>query len=225
MTARGASRRAPSVFLVTDPRWPLARLEEVIEAAGGALAPGALAIQVRDKSAAPVDLARTVERLRRVTVRTGALLVVNAATSEALRVAVDGGADGAHVPCRPERISDARTLLGPSAWISTPAHADEDASIAESAGATGVLVSPIFESPGKGPARGVEALVAARAYAAELVLVALGGVDASRAATCAAAGADGVAVIRALLDARDPAATARALAAPFQGRANQRARG
>jgi thiamine monophosphate synthase len=75
-------------------------------------------------------------------------------------------------------------------------------------------VSPIWDTPGAGtvkPApRGVEALVRARHALDALpsvppMLYALGGVDGSRAASCARAGADGVAVIRALLDAADPA--------------------
>jgi thiamine monophosphate synthase len=44
---------------------------------------------------------------------------------------------------------------------------------------------------------------------------ALGGVDGPRAAACKDAGADGVAVIRALLDADDVTAVASRLAEPF----------
>jgi thiamine-phosphate pyrophosphorylase len=46
-------------------------------------------------------------------------------------------------------------------------------------------------------------------------LYALGGITADRAGGCAKAGADGVAVIRALLDAADPARAARALYDPW----------
>lgn len=210
-----AARRAPTVFLVTDPRWSLARIEDVIARAGDALGPGALGVQLRDKSASLVALARTARVLRAVTARAGALFVVNAPVVPALRVAVDADADGAHVPCAPELIETARAQLGAASWISTPAHTDDAVARAKDAGATSVLVSPIFATPGKGPPRGVAALAAARERAGELVVLALGGVEASRAAACAAAGAHGVAVIRALLDADDPAATAQALAAPF----------
>jgi len=44
-----------------------------------------------------------------------------------------------------------------------------------------------------------------------MTLVALGGVDATNARPCREAGADAVAVIRAVFEARDPAAVARAL--------------
>jgi thiamine-phosphate pyrophosphorylase len=197
----------------------------VIELTAGAIR-GTLVVQLRDKSAAPRDLERAGRRLRAITSRAGALFVVNAATAEALRVALTIGADGAHVPCRAATLRDARARLGAAAWISTPAHTDDDVAVAARAGATSVLVSPIWESPGKGPARGVAALLDARAACrnprdserAALLVYALGGVDASRAAACAEAGADGVAVIRALLEAPDPAAAARALDAPLQKR-------
>lgn len=205
----------PTVFFVTDPRWPLDHVETVIESAASALARGSFAVQLRDKSASPVDLARSAVRLRDVTKRVGAPLVVNAPTFDALRLAGELGADGVHVPCRPDRIADARSLLGARAWVSSPAHSDEDVAIARDAGATGVFVSPIFESPGKGPPRGVAALSTARALAPDVVVIALGGVDVTRVDACRDAGAHSVAVIRALLDAPNPAATAQALAAAF----------
>jgi thiamine-phosphate pyrophosphorylase len=200
---------------VTDPRWPLATLESVIEAAAGALGQGVFGVQLRDKSAKSEELVRTAARLRAATSRAGALFVVNAPTDEALAIALDAGADGVHLPCDADRVGAARARLGNGAWISVPAHTDEDVMTARSASATGVLVSPIFNSPGKGPARGVDALVRARACGGDLVVLALGGVDGSRAAACAEAGAHGVAVIRALLDAADPASVARSLDAPF----------
>jgi thiamine-phosphate pyrophosphorylase len=217
---RGSSR-APTVTLVTDPRWPFERIERVIEAAASALAPGALLVQLRDKEAGPAALMVTARSLRATTARSGARFIVNAATQQddvferKLRVAVDAGADGVHVPCRPRAIARARSAFGDRGWISTPAHTDEEVVTAAGSGATLVLVSPIWDSPGKGRGRGVAAISSARARAGPALLHALGGVDGSRAAACAGAGADGVAVIRALLDASDPAAEARRLDAPF----------
>lgn len=211
----------PTVILVTDPRWSFDHVTQVVERAGRALAPGRLGVQLRDKTA-PLDaLARVAAVCRRATADAGALLVINAPTHEALRVAADAGADGVHVPG--DAVSLARAALGEQAWISTPAHTDDEVLLAASAGASAVLVSPIYDTPGKGAPRGPGALAAARALAggcardatAAVLVYALGGVDASRAAACAAAGADGVAVIRALLDASDPAAVARLLDAPF----------
>ena len=208
--------RAPSVILVTDPGYALERIEHAIGAVGRELGPGRLLVQLRDKSAPAPVLAEAARVLRSACARAGALFVVNAPDTEALRIATAAGADGVHVPCRRDAVGAALARLGPSAWISTPAHTDGDVTLAAAAGATAVLVSPIFDTPGKGPARGVGALAVARTLAGDLAVYALGGVSPSRAAACAGAGADGVAVIRALLDAADPAAVARDLDAPFQ---------
>ncbi len=209
--------QAPSVMLITDPRYPLARMLDAVDAVGRALGPGRLVVQLRDKAAAAPSLEASARSLRAATERVGAMLVINVADQEALRIAIGAGADGVHVPCRDDVIRQVRARIGPSAWVSVPVHADEEVTRAITAGATAVLASPIFETPGKGPPRGVGALVSARTIAGKsLAIYALGGVSPATAAACAKAEADGVAVIRALLDASDPAVVAKALDAPFQ---------
>jgi len=130
-----------------------------------------------------------------------------------------GGALGA-------RIASARRLLGEHIIVTAAVHDDEEVRAAVEGGATGVLVSPIYPVPGKGEARGAAAIAAAvaigraAASGAPLRVYALGGVTAANAAECAAAGANGVAVIRSLYDAaarggEAVSAAALALAAPF----------
>ncbi|AEV81718.1 thiamine monophosphate synthase [Actinoplanes sp. SE50] len=79
-----------------------------------------------------------------------------------------------------------------------------------------VTLSPIFPTatkPGYGPDLGVDR--AAR-LAAGMPWLALGGVDsAARAASCATAGADGVAVLGAIMRAANPERVARVLAGAF----------
>jgi thiamine-phosphate pyrophosphorylase len=214
---------APPVVLVTDPSVPFAHTCAVVRAAGAALGAGRLLVQLRDKaSPEPVVLARALE-LRAVTRSVDARLVVNGP----LAVAAAAAADGVHLGGAPEplatRLAAARAALGPHALVTVPAHDDDDVRTAQACGVTAVLVSPIFATPGKGPPRGVAALSAARVIvgnAAHPWLYALGGVSAETAATCAAAGADGVAVIRALLGlpVHEVGARAEALAAPFRER-------
>lgn len=102
-----------------------------------------------------------------------------------------------------------RAELGPDAWISVPAHSDDDVVRARDEGATAVYVSPIFETPGKGPPRGLDAIRRARELAGPMRVYALGGIDVGSAKACIDAGADGVAVIRAVVAARDPTAALR----------------
>jgi thiamine-phosphate pyrophosphorylase len=188
------------VLLVTDPRYGARRIVEVVRAA--AAVPG-FAVQLRDHGDSTDDeLAPLAAELRAITAAHGALLIVNRRLALARRVA----ADGFHAPA-----SELAAAAG-FPWRSAPAHTDDELVRALGAGATAVLVSPIFETPGKGPPRGVGALRAARHEAPGATLVALGGVDETNAPLCRAAGADAVAVIRALLDAPDPARTAKCLA-------------
>jgi thiamine-phosphate pyrophosphorylase len=175
-----------------------------LRAAADALPPGMLAVQLREKEdrGRRVNIARILRELLKTQ-----LLVVNSDVELAREV----GADGVHLPRG--GVAEARDVL-PSAWITVAAHDDEDVRRAVAEGADAVLVSPIFSSPGKGPPRGLEAIRAARAIAKRRGVYALGGVDCSNAASCYEAGATGVAVIRAVFDASDPAAAAHALVAP-----------
>ncbi|MCC6645044.1 MAG: thiamine phosphate synthase [Polyangiaceae bacterium] len=99
-------------------------------------------------------------------------------------------------------VRDARAWMGEGAWVTRachdPSRPDRDADA--------VLLSPIFTTPGKGPPLGLGAIGVASARA---TVIALGGVDADRARACLAAGAHGVAAIRACLDA--PADLARVI--------------
>jgi thiamine-phosphate pyrophosphorylase len=83
-----------------------------------------------------------------------------------------------------------------------------------------VQLGPIFATPSKsgfGPPLGVAAVAAARAALDALsspapLLIAIGGIDGpARAAEVRAAGADAVAVLRAVWTAPDPAAAVRGL--------------
>jgi len=74
------------------------------------------------------------------------------------------------------------------------------------------VLGPLFATPSKaqyGTPLGVEVL----ANVATLPVVAIGGITTERAAAVRRAGAAGVAVVRAILDAADPGAAAAALVA------------
>jgi thiamine-phosphate pyrophosphorylase len=161
------------------------------------------AVQLRDPGLPSRALLALGGWLREETRALGAALWVN----DRLDVALALGADGVHLGRRSVTVADARALLPPGTWISLACHAPAEVEEAAALGADGALLSPIFPSPGKGPAIGVEALREARARVrAGFPIVALGGVDAQNAGACFAAGATAAAAIRAdlasvLLDA------------------------
>lgn len=198
------SRTPPRLIAITDPAYApevvLVQLRLALEAAP----PGTLAVQLRDRNARPAALGRALRDLTRAH---GAMLLVN----RDLDLAAAIGADGVHFGSDP-LDPRARAVLGAGAWLTVAAHTDGDVLAAVAAGADAALVSPIFASPGKGTPRGTEALARARRLAPNLSLYALGGIDVANAEACHSAGATGIAVIRSLLGASDPAAIARALA-------------
>jgi thiamine-phosphate pyrophosphorylase len=212
--------RGPKLIVVTDPGYPDRRVLEVIEAAGRELAPGTLGVQLRDKSRPDAELVPFVKALREATSKADAWLVFNVslasvASSEArLALAKEVGADGVHLGASGVTIAQARAVCGAEAWISVAAHSDDAVRAAVTEGAQAALVSPVFPTLKTSltwTPRGVEALASARGVAGgRLLLYALGGVTPENARACRGAGADGVAVIRAMLGAMDAGEAARA---------------
>ncbi|WP_437594516.1 thiamine phosphate synthase [Sorangium sp. So ce1000] len=156
-----------------------------------------VAVQLRDPELSGAALHALGRRLRDATAALGASFLVN----DRLDLALLLGADGVHLGRRSVAVADARALLGAGAFVSVACHGVDDVLRAAEAGADAAVLSPIFATPGKGPPLGLEALREARARldaaSRGVALVALGGVDAASAPACLAAGADGVAAIRA----------------------------
>lgn len=188
------------LYLITDRRL-VPDLPAAIDRALAALPRGAAAIQLREKdlsTRALFDLAIEVGAVCR---RHGAPLLVN----DRIDVALAAGADGVHLGERSVEVKDARSLG--CRLVGASCH--DAASLERRSEADFVLMSPIFPTPGKGPAVGLEALRAAsRAHPS---VFALGGVDPGNAGACTAAGAQGVAAIRAWLATDDPGAACASL--------------
>lgn len=207
MTAGAAAVRAPRVLLIVDANDVTTRRAAI----DAALAAGIDAIQLRDKRAAGGALLAAARPLRTLTRAHDARLIVN----DRIDVALAVDADGVHLPAASFPVVAARRLLGPAAWIGRSTHAPDEAVRAATDGADYVVLGPIFATPSKaafGDPLGLDALATAAARSAR-PLIAIGGITLAAAPDLRAAGAHGVAVIRAVLDAKDPGAVARALVA------------
>src|SRR5438445_10018860 len=191
----------PRLILVTDRRATERDLVAVVEAA---LDAGRPAVQLRDKDLPGRPLLALAERLRAATARTGALLFVN----DRLDVALAVGADGVQLGTGSMPADVARRLLPAGTLIGVSTHAPGEAS----AGADFALFGPVWATPSKTGAQGEDRLREA-VRAAAIPVLAIGGVTAERIAAARAAGAAGVAVIRAILAAPDPRTATRALLA------------
>lgn len=205
----------PLVHLITDRR--LARnLGERVDTALAGAPPGSVAVHLREKDLGGRDLLALARELAAVCRERRQILLVN----DRIDVAMAAGAAGVHLPSAGIPPADARRLLGPSALLGVSCHSGADVVRAREGGASFATFGPVYDTPSKrafGPPLGLAALVAAAGLG--LPLVALGGVSPERVGELRAAGAAGVAAIRAWLEGPDPAAAVRALLGPEAARA------
>jgi thiamine-phosphate pyrophosphorylase len=171
------------------------------EAALGAVEGGATVIQLRLKGAPTGQVIET----GRPFCDLPATFIVNDDVEAALAL----GADGVHLgrgDSGAERALEHELILGTSASSVGEARAGEQL------GAAYVGAGPVWATPSKPDADPPIALEGLREIcdAVSIPVIAIGGVDATNAVDCIAAGAEGVAVVRAAADAK---AVSEALAA------------
>lgn len=178
----------PDLSLAPEDRWI-----DALAALSSTLPRGNLAAQLRIPGGTGRTLLRWGERLTR------ALPSLPLIVNDRLDVAAALGARAVHLGRTSVGVGEARALLGADLWVSRACHDPAELEQAAREGASAALLSPVFPSPGKGPPLGIEALRGACSAFPRLPVLALGGVAPENAGDCLAAGARGVAVIRAAL--------------------------
>jgi thiamine-phosphate pyrophosphorylase len=170
-----------------------------------ALRGGVDVVQLRDKTLADRDLVRAARAFRRACTRHRALFILN----DRPDLVQACHADGVHVGRSDAPVAEARALVGPNRLVGLSASTFEELQDVEGADYVGVTA---FTTPTKtdAVAGGLE-LIRDAAAALTVPWVAIGGIDLSNAAEVVAAGAPGLAVVRAIRDAEDPEAAAREL--------------
>lgn len=177
------------------------------EIAQRAIAGGADVIQLRDKWLSGQELLAAATAVREITRDAGALFIVN----DRLDVALAAGADGVHLGENDLPIDHARKITPPGFIIGASVGSVATAVSAEAAGADYVVLSPTFSTASKadaGPGHGLTILSAIRS-AISHPLLAIGGINPGNVGDVIAAGADGVAVISAVVGQPDITAAAR----------------
>jgi len=210
--ARGAT--APRVYLVTDRHATLGRpLGTVVRDALAALDDvpfprTAVVVQMREKDLDGRALVTLGGELRAITDRARVRLYVNDRVDVALAI----GADGVHLGGGALPLADVRAIA-PDLGVAVSTHAVAEVAALRSGPPVDFCVfGPVFATPSKqryGPPLGLPRL--AEACATGVPVVAIGGLDVARAVACRAAGASGVACIRAVLSAPSPAQVLRGL--------------
>jgi len=200
------------LYVVTDRQLAGGRpLRLVVEAA---LRGGVRALQLREKDLSPRELYPLALEMRQLTQTYGARLLINDRVDVAL--AVD--ADGVHLTTTSLPASIARQVLGPGRLIGVSTHTLAEAQAAEENGADFVVFGPVFFTPSKAPYGepvGLDALRAVRATV-RLPILAIGGIKKVNLDQVLAAGADGIAVISAIISADDPTAASEDLLATLR---------
>jgi thiamine-phosphate pyrophosphorylase len=193
------------LYLIT-PDGEAGRLCAMIERALTAAPPGRVAVQLRSPASRGSGRRELAHRLRTITARAGAPLLISADPELALQVS----ADGVQLPERGPSVTEARRILGDHGLIGASRHDLAGAQAAARAGADFLLLAPVFEVPGKGEGLG-EAGLERLTAAVRAPVVALGGIGPGRVGPALHAGASAVAALRHVAGTPDPAAATAAL--------------
>ena len=169
-----------------------------------AVVSGVRAVQLREKDLPPNDVVTSATRLTGLLHAQGGKLFVNVATVEddtLALIAASPGIDGFHVPDDPELLAHIRRTF-PKHLIGASVHTLDGVRNASEAGANFLTFGPVYFTPGKkkNEVQGVDKLREA-CTATKLPVFAIGGVTAEKTLACLDAGAHGVAVIRAVMEA------------------------
>jgi len=195
------------LHLVTDRSLSLGR--SLVEVVREAVAGGVTCVQLREKDCSTREFLEEALLLKELLRPQGLPLIINDRVDIALAI----GADGVHLGQSDLPILHARRLLGPDCLIGISAESLDDALEAEQQGADYIGISPVFSTPTKtdtAPALGLEGLRRIREQV-RIPLVGIGGINLSNARQVIDAGADGVAVVSAIMSAESPRQTAEAI--------------
>ncbi len=197
--------------LVTDSG--LARGRPLTQIVAAAVRGGATMVQLRDKAAPTRAFLEEARALKSLLAPLGVRLIVNDRVDIAL--AVD--ADGVHVGQTDLPVEDARRMLGPAKIVGLSIANAAQIMRPDAAAADYLGVGPVYQQQTKEdaePPLGVEGFRRLRALTQKPVL-AIGGLKPGNSAPVLAAGADGLAVVSAIVAADEPEAETRRFARLF----------
>jgi len=172
-----------------------------IEIAKKVLAGGARIIQLRGKGLSSRELLEQAREIRELTRKVGATFIVN----DRADIALLSEADGVHLGQDDLPISEARKILGTAKLIGISTHNLGQAMKAEQEGADYIGFGPVFGTKTKSDveeAKGLQALREVKGNV-KVPVVAIGGINLESLKDVIDAGADGVAVISAVVKAKN----------------------
>lgn len=195
------------LYVVTDP--DLSNGLSHSQVAELACRGGADVIQLRDKNADDAEFSRYAREVKRICDKYGAMFIVN----DRLEIALECEADGAHLGQSDMPISVARGKVPDGFILGCSVGSPEEAVKAERDGADYVALSPVFDTASKAdadPGHGLSVLSEIR-KAVKIPVLAIGGINKTNAESVVRAGAEGLAVISAVVSQPDVEKAAREL--------------
>jgi thiamine-phosphate pyrophosphorylase len=195
--------RQTRLYLVIEARPGGRDPEELLR---NALQSGVDVVQLREKSGDARAIVRAGRVFRRLCDAYDALFIVNDRPDLAIACA----ADGVHLGQDDGDVAAARRLVGDDLLIGVSTHSPDQVDGAREVDY--IAVGPVFATPTKPDYQPVGTqLVEYAAAHARVPFFAIGGIDPGNVSAVVDAGAERVAVVRAIRDAADPGEAARAL--------------
>ena len=194
------------LYLVTDRKIAKLPLTSVIREA---LRGGVRAVQLREKDLSSRELYDLAKKIRKITREKKALFFIN----DRIDIALAAGADGVHLGLQSVPADEARKLTGNKFIIGVSTHSLKEALRAQKEGADYITFGPVYQTPSK------EGLVDFKGPGAvkrvrekiNIPLIAIGGIKEVNARDVVLMGADGIAVISAIMADGKPYMAARRL--------------
>jgi len=199
------------LILVTDRG--LSRGRSSADIALAAARGGVTMVQLREKDASTREFLAEARALKQALAPLGVKLAIN----DRLDIALAVDADGLHVGQSDMPVEEARRWLGPDKFVGLSVTAAEQVSRADAEAADYLGVGPIYAQqtkPDASPPLGVEGFRHIRSLTRKPI-VAIGGLNADNSAPVLTAGAEGLAVVSAIVAADDPEAATRRFARLF----------
>jgi thiamine-phosphate pyrophosphorylase len=175
---------------------------------------GAKIIQLRDKIHDRGELLPIAKEMKKVCAESGALFIINDFFDLAMAVE----ADGVHVGQTDLPVATVRKFTSMGMLIGCSVYNSEQAIKAQNEGADYIAVGAIFPTPTKKiTVVGLETLKEIK-KAVSVPVVAIGGICADNAYRVRKTGADSIAVISAVVNAKSPESAAKELILKFEGK-------
>lgn len=195
----------PPLLLVTDRRQAALPLAEVV---ASALAAGCRWVGLREKDLPPPQQMALASELLPLVRRFRARLLLHGDPA----IARAGRFDGVHLAAGRDPAA-ARTQFGRAGLVGLSIHSVGEAAAVDRAAVDYLIAGPVHATaskPGYGPALGIDGL-AAIVRATRAPVIAIGGIEPAHVEGVMAAGAAGIAVMGAVMRARDPGKVVQAL--------------